>query len=84
LSDWQHVFIIHDPFAAISLSPLATLDRGYAIVRQLPGGEILRRADAVHIGDVVEVLLSRGRLYCRITATEPANGAPAVDRDQAP
>ena len=67
-----------------ALSPLATLDRGYAIVRQLPGGEILRRADAVHIGDVVEVLLSRGRLYCRITATEPANGAPAVDRDQAP
>jgi len=67
-----------------ALSPLATLDRGYAIVRRAPGGEILRRADAACVGELVEALLSQGRLYCRITATEPANGAPAVDRDQAP
>ena len=64
-----------------ALSPLATLDRGYAIVRRHPGGEILRRADAVHIGDVVEVLLSRGRLYGQVTAREPADWAPAADQD---
>ena len=64
-----------------ALSPLATLDRGYAIVRRHPSGEILRRADAVHIGDVVEVLLSRGRLYGQVTAREPTDWTPAADQD---
>lgn len=54
-----------------ALSPLATLERGYAIARRHPEGEVLRRADAVHIGDLVETVLSQGRFQCRITAIDP-------------
>ena len=60
-----------------ALSPLATLDRGYAIVRRLPTGEILRRADAVHIGDVVEALLSQGRLHSQVIAVDLTDCTPA-------
>ena len=49
------------------LSPLATLNRGYAIVRQYPGGEILRRADEACVGETVEALLGEGCLRCEIT-----------------
>ena len=67
-----------------ALSPLATLDRGYAIVRRQPDGAVLRRADAVRIGDAVEALLSQGRLHCQVTAIDPADWTPAVDPDMAP
>lgn len=67
-----------------ALSPLATLDRGYAIVRRPPDGEILRRADAVRVGDVVEALLGHGRLRCTVTAMDSADWTPAVDRNGVP
>ncbi|MCU0809065.1 MAG: exodeoxyribonuclease VII large subunit [Candidatus Contendobacter sp.] len=67
-----------------ALSPLATLDRGYAIVRRYPDGDILRRASEAHIGDIVEALLRQGRLHCQVTAIAPADWTPAVDRDRAP
>jgi exodeoxyribonuclease VII large subunit len=67
-----------------ALSPLATLDRGYAIVRRQPGGEVLRRADAVRVGDVVEALLSHGRLRCTVAALDGADWTPAVDRNEVP
>ena len=67
-----------------ALSPLATLERGYAIVRRPPGDEILRRADAARVGDAVEALLSQGRLHCQVTAIDPTDWTPAVDRDMAP
>ena len=53
-----------------ALSPLATLKRGYAIVRRSPDGRILRRASEVSVGDAVETLLSEGRLYCEIKAVD--------------
>jgi exodeoxyribonuclease VII large subunit len=65
-----------------ALSPLATLDRGYAILRRQPGGEILRRADAVRVGDAVEALLGQGRLYCQVTAIDRADPPLTVDRDR--
>lgn len=67
-----------------ALSPLATLDRGYAIVRRQPGGAILRRADAVRVGDVVEALLSHGCLRCTVTTTDGADWTPTVNRDEVP
>ena len=63
-----------------ALSPLATLDRGYAIVRQLPSGEVLRQADAARVGDMVEVLLSQGRLHGQVTAVDPTGWPPAGTR----
>lgn len=61
-----------------ALSPLSTLNRGYAILRQ-PNGHIMRRADQARLGDTVEALLSRGRLHCQITAIDPAAAGLAVD-----
>lgn len=51
-----------------ALSPLATLNRGYAIVRQYPEGTILRRADEARTGDTIDVLLGEGQLRCEIQA----------------
>lgn len=65
-----------------ALSPLATFDRGYAIVRRPADGAILRRAAAACVGDTVEALLSQGRLHCQITAIDPTDWTPAADRDR--
>lgn len=64
-----------------ALSPLATLERGYAIVRRLTDSAVLRRADQTAVGETLEVLLSQGSLHCEITglsetdfpATPPAH-----------
>ena len=50
-----------------ALSPLATLDRGFAILRRPADGAILRAREAV-VGESVEALLSEGRLLCEIKA----------------
>jgi exodeoxyribonuclease VII large subunit len=49
-----------------ALSPLATLQRGYAIVRRRSDGAILRRASDAEVGESVEILLGQGRLDCEI------------------
>jgi exodeoxyribonuclease VII large subunit len=51
------------------LSPLATLARGYAIVRA--GGEALREAARVAPGDRVEVELASGSLGARVEEVRP-------------
>lgn len=47
-----------------TLSPLATLNRGYAIVRDPRTGAVLRDAKAVSTGDRVDARLAHGRLRC--------------------
>jgi exodeoxyribonuclease VII large subunit len=49
-----------------TLSPLGTLSRGYAIVRRLPGGEILRESAQVTSGDRIEAQLGRGTITARV------------------
>jgi len=49
-----------------TVSPLATLARGYAIVTRLPGGELLRSADEVARGERIEARLSAGRVRARV------------------
>ncbi|MEJ2509539.1 MAG: exodeoxyribonuclease VII large subunit [Gammaproteobacteria bacterium] len=49
-----------------AVSPLATLARGYAIVRTVPAGRVVRRADEVRPGERVEARLGVGRLVCNI------------------
>lgn len=48
-----------------SVSPLATLRRGYAIARSSDGGLIIRAADVL-IGDKVELVYGDGVLECRV------------------
>ena len=64
-----------------ALSPLATLERGYAIVRRAADGDVLRRADTVCVGDTVDALLSQGSLRCEVKAIDAAgrNGAAPSD-----
>ncbi|MFQ6021193.1 MAG: exodeoxyribonuclease VII large subunit [Acidiferrobacterales bacterium] len=47
-----------------TLSPLATLDRGYAIIQRAKMANIIRDARDVEPGDVLEARLARGRLEC--------------------
>lgn len=54
-----------------TVSPLATLGRGYAIVQRDRDGEILRDAAAVTTGDKIRARLARGRLTCLVMETEP-------------
>ncbi len=49
-----------------AVSPLAVLGRGYAIVRKLPEGTIVRSGAMVKRGDQVEARLGRGHIRCRV------------------
>jgi exodeoxyribonuclease VII large subunit len=51
-----------------AVSPLATLGRGYAIVRRLDG-DVVRDARTIEIGDAVEARLAHGRLVCDVRET---------------
>lgn len=51
-----------------SVSPLATLSRGYTMVRS-EEGLIARAADA-RLGEEVEVVFQDGKLVCRVMARE--------------
>jgi len=57
-----------------SLSPLATLQRGYAVL-QTSGGVIITEAGTVSRGEVVEALLASGRLTATVTTTSTAEHA---------
>ncbi|MBR2783285.1 MAG: exodeoxyribonuclease VII large subunit [Firmicutes bacterium] len=52
------------------LSPLHTLERGYAVVSH--EGRVMREAASVQPGDRVEIRLARGRAAARIEETEEA------------
>jgi exodeoxyribonuclease VII large subunit len=53
-----------------TVSPLATLDRGYAIVSRKVDGMILRDARDVKNGDQVEARLAKGVLICTVDETK--------------
>ena len=59
-----------------TLSPQATLDRGYAIV-QAADGAVVRSAAAVDDGDPLRVRLADGTLDVTASRAAPAPGAPA-------
>jgi exodeoxyribonuclease VII large subunit len=52
-----------------SLSPLATLARGYAIVTDAEG-KVITEAEKVEVGDPVDARLARGRLGLRVTRVD--------------
>ena len=49
-----------------TVSPLATLSRGYAIVCRLPGRELVRSVNELDVGDAIEARLGQGSAYCKI------------------
>jgi exodeoxyribonuclease VII large subunit len=52
-----------------ALSPLAVLERGYAIA-QTADGQLLRTARSVSVGDSVRVRLAKGKLKTRVESIE--------------
>ena len=52
-----------------SLSPLGTLQRGYAIVTDSSGSVVLE-ADSVSVGDDIEALLANGRLGLTVKSVD--------------
>ena len=60
-----------------AVSPLATLDRGYAIVADAVSGRVLRDAAEVAPGTVVEARLARGSLRATVNTAKPG----AVESD---
>jgi exodeoxyribonuclease VII large subunit len=57
-----------------ALSPLATLQRGYAVVRRADDGRVVRSCDLAPPGSRVEVQLAEGALDCRVDACTPRRG----------
>ncbi|HEY7225699.1 MAG TPA: exodeoxyribonuclease VII large subunit [Micromonosporaceae bacterium] len=49
-----------------SLSPLATLERGYAVVRRVVDGAVVRAPGAVAVGEDLRVRLAEGELAARV------------------
>ncbi|PZG51435.1 exodeoxyribonuclease VII large subunit [Spongiactinospora gelatinilytica] len=54
----------------VALSPAATLERGYAIV-QRPGGDVVRRAADVSVGDALTIRFTDARVTARADGSEP-------------
>jgi exodeoxyribonuclease VII large subunit len=54
-----------------AVSPLATLGRGYAIVKKLPEQSIVRQTGDVQIGMHIETQLSQGRIISTVEELQP-------------
>jgi exodeoxyribonuclease VII large subunit len=50
-----------------AVSPLATLGRGFAVVKRVDDGTVLRDASHVPAGTEIEARLSKGSLRARVT-----------------
>jgi exodeoxyribonuclease VII large subunit len=56
-----------------SVSPLATLDRGYAIVEDASSGKVLLKASDAAPGDDIRARLAEGELIATVTSTRQKN-----------
>ena len=56
-----------------TVSPLATLGRGYAIVSTAENDRVLHRSDEVMVGEMVRARLHQGHLLCRVEEIENEN-----------
>jgi exodeoxyribonuclease VII large subunit len=54
-----------------AVSPLKTLERGFAIVTRASDGAVLTRSDAIAVGEDIDARLADGRLRARVTGREP-------------
>ncbi len=70
-----------------TISPLATLDRGYAIVTRSADGHVVHRASSVTPGEQVTARLAQGRLLCTVDecldATLEKTSGPSPSRTPA-
>ena len=57
-----------------AVSPLATLERGYSILRRDRDGRLITRAEDVATGDHIHARLAHGSLRCRVEETAADEG----------
>lgn len=69
--------VAHHRARARSLSPLATLQRGYAVV-QSEDGHVISALDDTTAGEVIRVRIADGRILARIESTETLENTPAT------
>ena len=67
----RHLDRRHEEAAVLSarlqaLSPLETLARGYAVARTMPGHRVVRDGAELVPGELLELILHRGRALCRV------------------
>ncbi|MGH8645587.1 MAG: exodeoxyribonuclease VII large subunit [Gammaproteobacteria bacterium] len=62
-----------------AVSPLGTLERGYAIVSRLPERTLVRSVNQAHPGAQIEARLACGYLYCRVETSVEIEPDAAVD-----
>lgn len=53
-----------------ALSPLAVLERGYAIALKLPEEQVVKDADALGLGDRLRLRFAHGKAICRVEGKE--------------
>ncbi|GMQ84422.1 MAG: exodeoxyribonuclease VII large subunit [Gammaproteobacteria bacterium] len=53
-----------------TISPLATLQRGYSITLQQIDGSVVNSVQQVHSGDTLETRLARGRIFSKVTGID--------------
>jgi exodeoxyribonuclease VII large subunit len=58
-----------------ALSPAATLDRGYAVVRT-PDGRIVRAAEDVSVGAPLRIRVARGDIDVTVVAASSSPSTP--------
>lgn len=68
----QELTSVHATLNAIS--PRATLERGYAVLRT-PGGQLVRETNMVKKGDLLEGILARGTLVASVVGTNSGGAA---------
>ena len=70
----QHKLLTQRLVSAVSnlntLSPLATLERGYSITTKLPEGAIIHSSKEISAGDHIETKLANGKLICLVESSE--------------
>ena len=58
-----------------ALSPQATLERGYSMLR-LPSGELIRDASQISKGSLIEGILANGRMVAQVVGSTPGTPPP--------
>ena len=60
-----------------AVSPLATMQRGYAVLRRPASGEVVSSVSQVSRGEQLEALLSDGRIKLQVEQAIPGDAPPA-------
>lgn len=67
---WLQQRLAAQAHALETVSPLATLSRGYAIVSVAESGTVIRKSNEVTVGTLVRTRLHQGALLCRVEEVE--------------